>query len=316
MLKYILKRILLLIPVLIGVTFIVYFILALTPGDPVDILLGTQATQESRAQLREELGLNDPLLVRYGNYMLGVLKGDMGRSYSNNLDVAEQIMNRFPNTVILAFAAICIAIFVGIPLGIISARHQNTLLDRASMVFALTGISMPVFWLGLLLVIVFAVNLRILPSSGFDTSSFRAMCRSLVLPSIVLSVNSMATITRMTRSSMLEVMRKDYIDTARAKGTKESKVTFRHMLSNALIPIITVVGISFGNLLGGSIITETVFAWPGIGRFTVEAIKQKDTPTVLGCVIFLAVMFSCVNLIIDILYAFVDPRIKSQYKSK
>ena len=316
MIRYILKRIVLLVPVLVGVTFIVYFILALTPGDPVNIILGDQATEESRMELREELGLNDPLLTRYFKYMGGVLKGDMGKSYKNSLDVADQIMERFPNTVILSFCAILIAILVGIPIGIISARHQNTILDRVSMIFALTGISMPVFWLGLMLVIVFSVNLRLLPSSGFDTSSLGAAARSLVLPSIVLSVNSMATITRMTRSSMLEVMRKDYIDTARAKGVKESVVTVRHMLKNALIPIVTVVGISFGNLLGGSIITETLFAWPGIGRFTVEAIKTKDTPTVLGCVIFLAVMFSCVNLIIDILYAFIDPRIKSQYKTK
>lgn len=317
MIKYILKRILMLIPVLIGVTFIVYFILALTPGDPVNLILGEQATEQSKQDLREELGLNQPLLKRYVDYMGNlVLKGDMGKSYKNSLDVKSQIMERFPNTVILALTAIMIAILVGVPLGILSARHQNTILDRISMIFALTGISMPVFWLGLLLVIAFAVNLRILPSSGFDTSSIGAAAKSLILPGIVLSVNSMATITRMTRSSMLEAMRKDYIDTARAKGVKESTVTFRHMLSNALIPIITVVGISFGNLLGGSIITESVFAWPGIGRFVVEQIKMKDTPTVLGCVIFLSVMFSVVNLAIDILYAFVDPRIKSQYKNK
>lgn len=316
MIKYILKRILMLIPVLIGVTFIVYFILALTPGDPVTIILGDQATEQSKEELREELGLNQPLLKRYADYMVGLLHGDMGKSYKNNLDVADQIMERFPNTAILALTAILIAMLVGVPVGIISAKHQNTILDRISMIFALTGISMPVFWLGLLLVIIFAVNLRILPSSGFDTSSIAAAARSLILPGIVLSVNSMATITRMTRSSMLEVMRKDYIDTARAKGVSERVVTFRHMLSNALIPIITVVGISFGNLLGGSIITETVFAWPGIGRFVVESIKMKDTPTVLGCVIFLSVMFSIVNLLIDILYAFVDPRIKSQYKLK
>lgn len=317
MIKYILKRILMLIPVLIGVTFIVYFILALTPGDPVNLILGEQATEQSKQDLREELGLNQPLLKRYVDYMGNlVLKGDMGKSYKNSLDVKAQIMERFPNTVILALTAIMIAILVGVPLGILSAKHQNTILDRISMIFALTGISMPVFWLGLLLVIAFAVNLRILPSSGFDTSSIGAAAKSLILPGIVLSVNSMATITRMTRSSMLEAMRKDYIDTARAKGVKESTVTFRHMLSNALIPIITVVGISFGNLLGGSIITESVFAWPGIGRFVVEQIKMKDTPTVLGCVIFLSVMFSVVNLAIDILYAFVDPRIKSQYKNK
>ncbi len=316
MYKYIAKRLLMLIPVLLGVTFIVFFILAFTPGDPVDLILGDQATEQSKIELREELGLNDPLLERYGSYMVGLLHGDMGTSYKSGLDVAEQIWERFPATLLLASCAIFLAVLIGIPIGILSAKYQNTLLDRTSMALALVGVSMPVFWLGLLLVIVFAVHLRILPSSGLDLESLGGTLKSLLLPSIVLSLNSMAVITRMTRSSMLEVTRQDYVDTARAKGVKESVVTVRHMLSNALIPIITVVGLQFGQLLGGSIITETVFAWPGIGRFTIEAIKMKDTPTVLGCVIFLSVMFSVVNLLIDILYAFVDPRIKSQYRSK
>lgn len=316
MYKYIAKRLLMLIPVLIGVTFIVFFILNFTPGDPVDLILGDQATEQSKIELREELGLNDPLLERYGRYMLNLLKGDMGTSYKSGLDVAAQIWERFPATLMLAFCAIVLAVLIGIPIGVLSAKYQNTLLDRTSMVLALIGVSMPVFWLGLLLVIVFAVHLKILPPSGLDAENILTTLRSLVLPAIVLSLNSMAVITRMTRSSMLEVTRQDYIDTARAKGVKESVVTVKHMLSNALIPIITVVGLQFGQLLGGSIITETVFAWPGIGRFTIEAIKMKDTPTVLGCVIFLSVMFSVVNLLIDILYAFVDPRIKSQYKAK
>ncbi len=316
MYKYVVKKLLMLIPVLIGVTFIVFFILALTPGDPVDIILGDQATEESKMALREELGLDQPLLQRYATYMLNLLRGDMGQSYKNGLDVAGQIWDRFPNTLILTFSAIVLAVLIGVPVGILSAKHQNTLVDRVSMVLALVGVSMPVFWLGLLLVIVFAVHLRILPPSQFDTSGLGSALRSLVLPAIVLSMNSMAVITRMTRSSMLEVTRQDYVDTARAKGISEGAITTRHMLSNALIPIITVVGLQFGNLLGGSIITEAVFAWPGIGGFTIEAIKMKDTPTVLGCVIFLSVMFSVVNLLIDILYAFVDPRIKSQYKGK
>lgn len=313
MYKYIARRLLMLIPVLIGVTFIVFFILALTPGDPVTIILGEHATQESIEAMREELGLDDPLLVRYGRYLGGLLKGDLGVSYKNKLSVAEQIMERFPNTLILALCGITIALCVGIPIGIISAKNQYTMLDNVSMVAALIGISMPLFWLGLLMVIVFALNLRWLPSSGMGDTPI-ALLKSLVLPSIALSTGSAAMITRMTRSSMLEVIRQDYIDTARAKGVKESKITTRHMLKNALIPIITVVGLQFGHLLGGAVLTETVFSWPGIGRFVVEAIKMKDTPTVLGTVIFMSVVFSFVNLAIDILYAFIDPRIKSQYK--
>ncbi len=313
MYKYIARRLLMLVPVLIGVTFIVFFILALTPGDPVTIILGENATEASIAAMREELGLDDPLLVRYGRYLAGLLRGDLGVSYKNKLSVAGQIMERFPNTLILALCGITIALCVGIPIGIISAKNQYTLLDNVSMVAALIGISMPLFWLGLLMVIVFALKLRWLPSSGMGDTPI-TLLKSLVLPAIALSTGSAAMITRMTRSSMLEVIRQDYIDTARAKGVKESTITTRHMLKNALIPIITVVGLQFGHLLGGAVLTETVFSWPGIGRFVVEAIKMKDTPTVLGTVIFMSVVFSFVNLAIDILYAFIDPRIKSQYK--
>jgi len=313
MYKYIAKRLLMLIPVLIGVTFIVFFILALTPGDPVTIILGEQATEASIATMRAELGLDDPLLVRYVRYLGGLLRGDFGVSYKNSLSVADQIMERFPNTLLLAFAGISIALIVGIPIGILSAKKQYTAIDNASMVAALIGVSMPLFWLGLILVIVFALNLRWLPSSGMGSTPI-ALLKSLILPSIALSTGSAAMITRMTRSSMLEVIRQDYIDTARSKGVKESKITTKHMLKNALIPIVTVVGLQFGHLLGGAILTETVFSWPGIGRFIVEAIKMKDTPTVLGSVIFMSIVFSIVNLVVDILYAFIDPRIKSQYK--
>jgi len=302
-----------LIPVLIGVTFIVFFILALTPGDPVTIILGDNATAENIAKLTEELGLDDPLLVRYGRYMLNLLKGDLGKSYSNQLSVADQILERFPNTFILAVAAILVALIIGIPVGIISAKKQYTWLDNTFMVLALVGVSMPVFWLGLVLVIVFSLNLRWLPSQGMG-QGFMGILKSLVLPAVSLGAGSAAMVARMTRSSMLEVIRQDYIDTARAKGVKESTITIRHMLKNALIPIITVVGLQFGQLLGGAVLTETVFSWPGLGRFMVEAIKKKDTPSVLGSVIFLSVAFSIVNLLIDILYAYVDPRIKSQYK--
>lgn len=312
--KYVLKRLLMMIPVLIGVTFVVFFILALSPGDPAKMILGEQATQESIEALREELGLNDPLLVRYGNYMLGVLRGDLGKSYKNNLDVATQVLERFPNTLILAVAGMLVALLIGVPIGILSARKQYTWVDNVSTVFGLVGVAMPNFWMGMLLVMLFSLNLGWLPSSGMG-EGFWPLLKSLILPAITLGTGSAATILRMTRSSMLEIVRQDYIDTARAKGLKEKLVVRRHMLKNALVPIITVVGLQFGTLLGGAALTETIFSWPGLGRFMVDNIKTKDMPMVLGSVLFLAVIYSVVNLLVDILYAYVDPRIKSQYKT-
>lgn len=315
MYKYIMKRLLMLIPVILGVTFIVFFILNLSPGDPAAIILGDQASAEALAMKREELGLNDPLLVRYGRYIFSMLHGDLGTSYKNNLSVWDQVITRFPNTAILAVAAILIALLIGISVGIISAKNQYSALDNVSMVTALIGVSMPSFWMGLLLVILFSLKLSWFPSQGMGTGLVPIL-KSLVLPAVTLGTSAAATIARMTRSTMLEVIRQDYIDTARAKGVSEKTITYRHMLKNALIPIITAVGLQFGTLLGGAMLTETVFSWPGLGRLMVEAIKSKDIPLVLGSVIFLAVMFTVVNLGVDIIYAFVDPRIKSQYKRK
>lgn len=312
--KYILKRILMLIPVLIGVTFLVFFIMALRPGDPAIIILGDGATDESVAQLRDELGLDDPLLVRYANYMADLLRGDMGKSYKNQLDVMDQILQRFPNTVLLAVTGMFVALLIGIPIGILSAKKQYTFIDNISMIAALIGVSMPNFWFGLVVVTIFSLGLGWLPSSGLGEGIVGGL-KSLILPALTLGTGAAATVTRMTRSSMLEVIRQDYISTARSKGIKEAQVTHRHMFKNALIPIITVVGLQFGYLLGGAVLTETVFSWPGLGRFMVDAIKTKDTPIVLGTVIFMSVVFSMVNLGVDILYAFVDPRIKSQYSS-
>lgn len=314
MFKYVLKRLLMMIPVLIGVTFVVFFILALTPGDPAKMILGEQATQESIDALHEEMGLDDPLLVRYGRYMGGVLRGDLGTSYKNQLPVAPQILDRFPNTLILAVAAMIIALAVGIPIGILSARKQYSMADNIATVGGLIGVSMPNFWLGLLLVMLFSLKLGWLPSSGMG-EGFGPLMKSLILPAVTLATGSAATIQRMTRSSMLEVVRQEYVDTARAKGLKESVVVRRHMLKNALVPIITVAGLQFGTLLGGAALTETIFSWPGLGRLMVDSIKTKDMPMVLGAVLFLAVMYSVVNLLVDILYAYVDPRIKSQYKT-
>ena len=310
--KYILKRLLMLIPVILGVTFIVFFILNLSPGDPAAMILGDQATAEALEMKREELGLNDPLLVRYFNYMKDLLRGDMGVSYRNSISVWDQVIDRFPNTVVLAIAGILVALLIGIPLGILSAKKQNTVIDNISMVLSLIGVSMPNFWFGLLVVMLFALKLGWLPSQGMG-EGFVPLLQSLVLPALTLGTGSAGTIARMTRSSMLEVIRQDYISTARSKGVDERTVTYQHMLRNALIPIITAVGLQFGTLLGGAMLTETVFSWPGLGRLMVENIKSKDIPMVLGCVVFLATMFTIVNLV-DIIYAFVDPRIKSLYK--
>ncbi|MGL4999144.1 MAG: nickel ABC transporter permease [Cetobacterium sp.] len=306
--KYILKRILLLIPVLLGVSFLVFTIMSLTPGDPAQLILGESAPREAIEQLRREMGLNDPFFIQYFKFIKNAVVGNFGYSYTTGREVFGEIFSRFPNTLILAVVGIIIAVCIGIPLGIISATKQYTLIDSVSMIGALLGVSMPVFWLGLMLILTFSVNLRWLPSGGFDGF------KSLILPSLTLGVGSAAIITRMTRSSMLEVIRQDYIRTARAKGVSEKVVINRHALKNALIPVITVVGLQFGGLLGGAVLTESVYSWPGVGRMMVDAIRQKDTPTVLAAVIFLAVTFSIVNLAVDILYAYVDPRIKSQYK--
>lgn len=306
--KYVLKRILLLIPVLLGVSLLVFAIMSLTPGDPAQLILGENAPKEAVLKLREEMGLNDPFFMQYFRFVKNAIMGDFGRSYTTGREVFGEIFARFPNTLILAVIGIIISVCIGIPIGIISATRQYSFLDSFSMVIALLGVSMPVFWLGLMLILTFSVKLGWLPSGGFDG------LKSIILPAVTLGVGSAAIITRMTRSSMLEVIRQDYIRTARAKGVAEKVVINKHALKNALIPIITVVGLQFGHLLGGTVLTESVYSWPGVGRLMVDAIRQKDTPTVLAAVVFLAAAFSVVNLLVDILYAYVDPRIKSQYK--
>lgn len=313
MYQFIVKRLLMLIPVLLGVTFIVYFILSFTPGDPARLVLGEMASEESVQALREEMGLNDPVIVQYARYIKDVLHFDFGESWKTGLSVSGQILEKFPNTIILAITSIFTALLIGIPVGILSARKQYSLMDNASMLACLIGISMPSFWLGLLLVMVFSLKLDWFPSSGMGQGM--DLISSLILPAVTLGLSSAAMIARMTRSSMLEVIRQDYVSTARAKGMNEVVVTTQHMLRNALIPIVTIVGLQFGTMLGGAVLVETVFSWPGLGRYMIDAIKMRDTPAILGSVIFLAVVFSAVNLLIDILYAYIDPRIKAQYKS-
>lgn len=280
----------------------------ITPGDPARLSLGESASEEQVQELRDEMGLNDPYLVQYGNYIKKlVVNQDIGKSYVTKRPVMQELTAAFPATLKLAGLSVAFAVLLGVPIGILSAVKQYSWFDSITMILALVGISMPVFWLGLLLIILFSVNLGWLPSSGF--SSFKYM----ILPAVSLGAQSVAIITRMTRSSMLEVIRQDFIRTAKAKGQIERVVILKHALGNALIPIITITGLQFGGLLGGAVLTETIFSIPGIGRLMVESIKMRDYPVVQGGVLFIAIMFSIVNLLVDLLYAYVDPRIRSQY---
>ena len=309
MIKYIGKRLLQLIPIMIAVTFIIFSLLYITDGDPARMALGETATEEAVEAYREELGLNKPFLVQYFNYMKGlILHFDIGRSYITKEAVSTEIMNCIPHTLKLAGSAILVAIVIGVPIGIISAIKQYSIFDNIVMFLGLVGISMPVFWLGLLLILLFSVKLGVLPPSGY--SSFQQM----ILPAITLGAQSVAIVARMTRSSMLEVVRQDYIRTVRAKGQTEYRITVSHALRNALIPIVTVIGTQFGSLLGGAVMCETIFSIPGIGRMMVNSIKMRDFPMVQGGVLFIALGFALVNLLVDIIYAFLDPKIKSQYK--
>ena len=306
--RYVIKRLVMLIPVLIGVTFLVYFIISLSPGDTAAMLAGEDADAATIEALRKELGLDQPVIVQYAKYMLNLLQGDMGESYKTGRPVTNMIVSSFPNTAKLAFWSILVAVGIALPIGIISATKQYSMFDNVGMVVALIGVATPNFWLGLMMIILFSLNLGWLPSGGNKGWS------SYIMPAITLGTGDAALITRMTRSSMLEVIRADYIRTARAKGVPENKVVYQHALRNALIPVVTAIGLQFGSLLGGATLTETVFAWPGIGRSTVDSIKTKDTTQVLGNIVVLTITFSCVNLLVDILYAFIDPRIKAQYK--
>ena len=307
MLKFTMKRLVYLVLVLVGVSFLVFLLLYMTPGDPVRMMLGESATPEAQAELRLELGLDDPFLVQYGRYIKNIVEHqDLGTSYSTRRPVLDEIMTVFPNTVKLATAAIIIAVILGTFLGIVSAVRQNSLLDNAVMVLALIGTSAPIFWIGILMIILFSVNLGWLPPSGFG--SFK----QLIMPALALGMQSTAVVARMTRSSMLEVIRQDFVKTARAKGQKESVVIMKHVFRNALIPVITVVGLQFGTLLGGAMLTEVVFSIPGVGRLMIEAIKQRDFPIVQGSVLFVAACFSLVNLAVDLLYAVVDPKVSKE----
>ena len=307
MYKYILKRLMLVIPVVLCVSFIVFTLMDLAPGDPVYSVVGDNATQEDIEIMREKMGLNDPLLVRYFRYMLGVLQGDLGYSEQLNQEVWDLYITRLPTTLYLAVGALAVNILIGIPFGIIAAVKQNTLIDTGISTVALFGLAIPNFWLGILLILMFALKLGWFPSFGAESSL------GIVLPAVALGVRQAALLTRTTRSSMLDVIRQDYLRTTRAKGLPENKVIWRHALKNALIPIITVIGGQLTILFGGAVVIESVFAWPGIGKLVVQAIRGNDFTTVTGCIMMTSILVTLALLAVDILYAFVDPRIKAQY---
>ncbi|HEB30390.1 MAG TPA: ABC transporter permease [Spirochaetes bacterium] len=329
---YIIKRILMLIPVLVGVSVLSFSLIHIAPGDPARTIAGEHASSQTINAIREKYGLDKPLPAQYWIWFKRVLHGDLGRSIVSNEHVSKEILDRFPNTVELSFFAMLIAVVVGSLAGIISASRQYSVLDYSTMGVALFGVSMPVFWLGIMLMMIFGVFFRWLPIGGrinilipfqrvtgfylLDSiikgnfPAFISTLRYLLLPSVTLSTIPMATIARVTRSSMLEVLRQDYIRTQRAKGLSERSVIYKHAVRNAMLPVITVIGLNFGLLLAGAILTETVFSWPGMGRYVVNAVRMRDYPVVQGCVMFFASLFVIVNLITDILYVFIDPRIK------
>ncbi len=311
MARYIVKRILWMIPIVLGVAILVFTLMTFCPGNPAEIILGSTATEAELAAKTEELGLNDPYLVRLGRYLSDVfIHGDLGASWSTNVDIMQSIIERLPRTLMLTIVTLLIAFGLGIPLGIMAATHQNRWQDSASMLVALVGVAIPNFWLALLLIIFFSVNLGWLPAMGIDDGIL-----SYILPAVSGCMTSFATCARQTRSSMLEVIRADYITTARSKGVPERDVILKHALKNGLIPIITMFGTTFGTLLGGMMIIETVFSIPGMGTYIIGAVNNRDYPIVQGGTIILAITFSLCMLAVDLLYAAVDPRIKAQYAS-
>ena len=332
MTSYIIRRLLSLIPTLLGVSIIVFLFLRMIPGDPALALAGEHATEANVERIREEFGLNKPLYEQYLTYMGKVLRGDLGRSVFNKRYVTDELLARFPATLELSACALMVAMIVGLPAGIISATKRNSIFDNAAMVGSLLGISMPIFWLGLMLNWFFAVRLGWLPSvtrldssielhritnliivDSLLTGNAEALLngiKHLILPSVALGTIPMAIIARMTRSAMLEVLEQDYVRTARAKGLAERVVTFKHALKNALLPVITILGLQVGLLLSGAVLTETIFAWPGIGRWLYLSILARDYPIVQGMALFITFLFLMVNLLVDLSYALVDPRIR------
>lgn len=304
MIKYIVKRILYLIPILLGVLIILFALNELTPGDAADALL-EGATPEQKEEYREEWGLNDPIVIRFFRYVAGAFTGDLGTSYKTNQPVLDEILQRLPYSALVAFCSVILGTLIGVPLGIISALKEYTWVDTALIIFSMLLLSFPMFCLGLFLIFIFSVELSWLPAFGIDT------WKGFVMPVMVIALSSCASYIRVARSTMLETMRQDYVMTARSKGQKERIVTFRHMLGNALIPIVAQVGADFGGQLGGALVLETVFGIPGIGKYIADNITARNYPSVLGGVFVLAAMVSIINLIVDVAYVFIDPRLKT-----
>ena len=306
MLKYIGKRILIMIPILIGISLLVFFILTIMPGDVAVIQIGSSSTEENVALWKEQHGLNDPFFVRYFKYIGGVLRGDFGSSWRTNLDVKMEFSQRISSTVILSVGALFLVCIIGLPIGILSAVKQYTMFDYSCILMTLLLTSIPAFWLGLVLMLFISLQLNLLPSTGADTFAH------YILPWITLSATLTAQTIRMARSTMLEVIRQEYIKTAKAKGARPYQVIIKHALRNALLPLITVIGLQFGVTIGGTIVTESVFAIPGVGTYLLQAVKQHDVPAVMISVLFIAAVIGVTNLVVDILYMFVDPRLRTQ----
>ena len=324
MVAYVIRRLLLLIPMAIGMVVVTFGLLLIIPGDPAAVLLGQDATPEAINTLRNTLGLNDPWYIRLWDYFAALLQGDMGRSIFQNQPVSEIILGRLGATIELAVVALILATLIGLTLGVLAAIRQGTWVDTVTMLFAQLGVSMPVYWLGLLLMLLFAVQLGWLPAIGRGVPLPEAFLAAITgrpqvlwdsighiaLPALALAANSAAIISRLVRASMLEVLREDFVRTAYAKGLRKGRVVIRHALRNALLPVLSVIGLRFGALLGGAVLTESIFAWPGLGQLTIAAISQRDLPLIQGIVLTFAIVFALVNLVVDLLYAAVDPRIR------
>ena len=303
MIRLVRRRLVATVPTLFGVLVVAFLLLNVAPGDPVAAMVGERADAATIARLRAELHLDDPLPVQFGHYVWGAVRGDFGRSYITQRPIARDLEERFPKTVQLALAAMALAALAGITLGVLSAIRPGGTMDRGAMLLSYVGVSFPVYWVGLLLILLFAVLLRWLPPSGSGGLAY------LLLPALTLGMRSVAFLARMTRAAMLEVLSSDFIRTARAKGLSEAAVIMRHGFRNALIPVITVLGLDTGSYLTGSILTETIFGWPGLGRYVLSAIEKRDLPAIQGSILFMSLVFVLVNLVTDLVYAKADPRI-------
>ena len=302
--RYVLKKIILLFPLLFGITLITFTLTNALPGDPVYSMVGERASPETIEKIRKEIGADKGVVRQYAGYVSLLLTGEMGRSYYTNREVLAEILTKLPNTIKLAAAAMCIAVPFGILFGLTSALKKNTSADRMITFFSIAGLSVPVFWSGLVLMLLFSLKLKLLPPSGTGD------IRYLLLPALTLSLPALASIVRITRVSVLEVMDMQFVRTALAKGIKESRINMVHILKNAMVPVVTVIGLEFGSYLNGAVLTETIFGWDGIGRFTMEGIMKRDYPVIMGCIIVGTLIFVLINLLVDVIYYYLDPRVR------